>query len=206
MNKNISWTYNEEFEKHGFFIIQNLCDPSLLYSEIPSSEVKDKVLIYQKKSGELISISDEPQVPNSSARRNFPLYQHINFSIKSIIENFIGRKLYTTYWYDRFYFLNQELKIHTDQEQCEISCSLHISSNLKKYWDFKLMNLYGEEKFVQLNPGDAIVYKGIQIPHWRDPLPSRHGKTNFIKNDDTYYHQVFFHYVLQDGNYVQFAN
>ena len=68
------------------------------------------------------------------------------------------------------------------------------------------MNPYGEEKFVQLNPGDAIVYKGIQIPHWRDPLPSRHDKKNSTQNDDTYYHQVFFHYVLQDGNYVQFAN
>jgi hypothetical protein len=205
MRKNISWTYNDEFEKHGFFIIKNLCNPSLLYSEVPSGEFKNKVLNYHKKI-KLIEISDEPQVSNSSSRRNFPPHEQFHFSIKSIIENFIGRKLYTTYCYDRFYFSNQELKIHTDKEECEISCSLHIKSNLKKNWDFKLKDLCGEEKSVQLNPGDAIVYKGIQIPHWRDPLPSRHGKTNFIKNDDTYYHQVFFHYVLQDGNYVQFIN
>lgn len=205
MNKNISWTYNDEFEKRGFFIIKNLCDPSLLYSEVPSDDFKNKVLNYYNRI-KSIEISDEPQVFNSSSRRNFPPYEQFQFSIKPIIENFIGRKLYTTYWYDRFYFLNQELKIHTDKEQCEISCSLHISSNLKKYWDFKLMNLYGEEKSVQLNPGDAIVYKGIQIPHWRDPLPSRHDKKNSTQNDDTYYHQSFFHYVLQDGNYIQFAN
>jgi hypothetical protein len=205
MNKNISWTYNEEFEKHGFFIIKNLCDPSLLHSEVPSEDFKDKLLRYDTRN-KSFEISDEPQVSNSSSRRNFPLYGQFQFSIKPIIENFIGRKLYTTYWYDRFYFSNQELKIHTDQEQCEISCSLHISSNLKKYWDFKLKDLSGEEESVQLNPGDAIVYKGIQIPHWRDPLPSRHDKKNSTQNDDTYYHQVFFHYILQDGNYVQFAN
>lgn len=208
MNKNISWTYNEEFEKHGFFIIKNLCDPSLLYSEVLSEDFKGKILQYCKKSGELISILDEPEpkITDSSSRYNFPLYRQINFRIKPIIEGFIGRKLYTTYCYERFYYANQELKIHKDKEQCEISCSLHISSNLKKYWDFKLINLCGEEKSVQLNPGDAIVYKGMQISHWRDKLPSRHNERDFTRNDDTYYHQGFFHYVLQDGNYVQFTN
>ena len=46
MNKNISWTYNDEFEKRGFFIIKNLCDPSLLYSKVPSEDFKDKLLSY----------------------------------------------------------------------------------------------------------------------------------------------------------------
>jgi hypothetical protein len=206
MNKNISWTYNEEFEKNGFFIIKNLCDPSLLYSEVPNEDFKNKVLLYDNRNKTYSIQENHPCCFGSISRRNFPLYEQFQFSIKPIIEDFIGRKLYITYCYDIFYFSNQELKIHTDQEQCEISCSLHISSNLKKYWDFKLMNPYGEEKSVQLNPGDAIVYKGIQIPHWRDPLPSRHDKKNSTQNDDTYYHQVFFHYVLQDGNYVQFAN
>lgn len=206
MNKNISWTYNDEFEKHGFFIIKNLCNPSLLYSEVPSDDFKNKMLCYDNRNKTYSIQENHPCSFGSISRSNFPIYEQFYFSIKPIIEDFIGRKLYKTYWFDRFYFSNQELKIHTDKEECEISCSLHISSNLKKNWDFKLKDLCGEEKSVQLNPGDAIVYKGIQIPHWRDPLPSRHDKKNSTQNDDTYYHQAFFHYVLQDGNYVQFAN
>lgn len=207
VNKNLSWTYNRQFEKNGFFIIRKLYDPSFLYSEVPNEDMKGKLLVYNNKLKSYY-IEEELQVDGSISRHNFPKYLDINNNIKLVIESFIKRKLYKTYFYDRFYFVNQELKPHVDKEKCEISCSYHISSNLKKPWHLKLLTPYGEEKSIDLNPGDAIVYKGCEITHWRDSLPSRYNKFQkiFIKKDDTYYHQVFFHYVLQDGNYVQFAN
>ena len=68
----------------------------------------------------------------------------------------------------------------------------------------------GEKRFVCLEPGDGMVYKGCERPHWRDPLVSRHTGNHFIRKfgrvDDTYYHQVFFHYVLADGTRAQCAN
>ena len=49
-----------------------------------------------------------------------------------------------------------------------------------------------------------MIYKGCERPHWRDKLPSRHSGDYMIRKlnekDDTFYHQVFFHYVLADGN------
>jgi len=207
MNKTFSWTYNQEFEKNGFFVIRKLCDPSLLYSEVPDEDMKGKLSVYDNKLKRYY-VGEELQVPGSISRHNFPQYLDFHNECKLVIENFIGRKLYKTYFYDRFYFENQELKPHIDREQCEISCSYHISSNLKKLWHMKLLTPYGEEKSIDLNPGDAVIYKGCEITHWRNPLPSRYNKFQkiFIKKDDTYYHQAFFHYVLQDGNYIQFAN
>jgi hypothetical protein len=211
MTKSISWTYNDEFEKNGFFVIKNMCNPNLLLCEIPNENLRGKVTRYNKRRLNPL-VKEEVQVIGSTSRFNFPPYESIFIEIKPVIENFIGRKLYKTYYYDRFYFSNQRLEKHIDREACEISCSLHISSNTKKPWGFKLITLSNEETEVFLEPGDAIIYKGSQVLHWRDSLESKYNKFERIfrkilrLKDDTYYHQGFFHYVLQDGNFVQYAN
>ena len=57
-----------------------------------------------------------------------------------------------------------------------------------------------------LKPGDGLLYKGCERPHWRDPMPGVRKEEDKIpvpgKEDKslTYYHQIFFHYVLQDGH------
>jgi len=42
------------------------------------------------------------------------------------------------------------------------------------------------------------VYKGCERPHWREPMPGSNKKI-FDKKEELYYHQIFFHYVLADG-------
>lgn len=69
----------------------------------------------------------------------------------------------------------------------------------------------GKEKSVSLNPGDGVIYLGCEVEHWRNQLSSRYSRIvnkvrKYLKmEDDTFYHQIFFHYVLADGNKVQFA-
>ena len=132
----------------------------------------------------------------------------------------MGRKLYNTYYYDRYYFPGQALTKHADRDACEISVTLHISTNLPddlKDWPIKIKtpDVYtdksksailvpGEERSCVLNPGDGMVYKGCERPHWRDPMPGtpkgKKSKKLFGKEQpEQYYHQIFFHYVLQDG-------
>ena len=53
-----------------------------------------------------------------------------------------------------------------------------------------------------LQAGDGMVYKGCERPHWREPMPTEYRKTLYgkkVKKEGLYYHQIFFHYVLQDG-------
>ena len=114
--------------------------------------------------------------------------------------------LYNTYYYDRFYFGGQQLNKHTDRGACEISVSIHISTNLEgEYakWPFKIKSVSGEERELILEPGDGVIYKGCERPHWRDPLtvPRRRKREIIFRKPETewYYHQIFFHYVLQDG-------
>jgi hypothetical protein len=141
------------------------------------------------------------------------------------LEKILGRKLYNTYYYDRYYFPGQELTKHADRDACEISVSIHISTNLPddlKDWPFmiKTPDTYtdktksdilvpGEERSAVLNPGDGLIYKGCERPHWRDamPTPRRRKRDILLRRESPtyYYHQIFFHYVLQDGQRAQCA-
>jgi hypothetical protein len=47
-------------------------------------------------------------------------------------------------------------------------------------------------KSVSLNKGDAIIYKGCDVEHWREPF-----------NGD-YHMQVFLHYVDKHGKYSDY--
>ena len=47
------------------------------------------------------------------------------------LEKIIGRKLYNTYYYDRFIILDKNLTKHADRDACEISVSVHVSTNLE---------------------------------------------------------------------------
>ena len=118
--------------------------------------------------------------------------------ISEKIEEIIGRKLYTTYFYDRFYLPGQELKKHTDRDSCEISVTVHIDTNIKEHWPIWVKNVKGENISVVLEPGDAMIYKGCERPHWREPMPGTFEMMK-IGAEQLYYHQIFFHYVLQDG-------
>jgi hypothetical protein len=70
------------------------------------------------------------------------------------------------------------------------------------YSDKKKENVLvpGEDRKVTLEPGDGMIYKGCERPHWREAMPgANRSKKLFGKGEELYYHQIFFHYVLQDG-------
>ena len=211
-NSGTSWTRNETFDKNGFLVLQNLYDPQELFH--PVLDIRGQLNYRSNKLDDFEHIEEEEQVEGSLARYWHPQYRKIHSDIRLIIEKQIGRKLYNTYYYDRFYFPGQELKKHTDRAACEISISVHVSTNIKGYWPFfiktpyifdesqectkvkKLINT-GDIMAVNLNPGDGILYKGCERPHWRDRMPGTFEMMS--EGDQLYYHQIFFHYVLQDG-------
>ena len=161
------------------------------------------------KPGQVDYTSNE-QIDGALARWGHPKFKRTFIKIKKIVEEVLGEKLYPTYYYDRFYFKGCELKKHTDRHACEISVSMHISTNATYEWP---LYFTVNDKVVPVNPkeGEAVLYKGIDLEHWRDKLDSKYNRfQRYIKKlrrieDDTYHHQVFFHYVKAQGNYVHHA-
>ena len=99
-------------------------------------------------------------------------------------------QLFPTYSYFRVYHRGDVLAKHTDRPSCEISLSVCLGFQGEKPWPLMVEGAGGSSA-VELNPGDGLLYKGIECPHWREPL-----------NGD-FTAQVFLHYVDQNGPYAE---
>ena len=214
-NTGTSWTRNGQFEKDGYLVVKNLWDPKELYR--PVSKERGQINYWGKRLDQFTYCELEQQVEGSLACYWHPQYRSIHSGIRLKLEKILGRQLYNTYYYDRFYFPGQALTRHADRDACEISVTTHISTNLKEPWPIwiKTPDTYadkkktiitkrGESRSVILNAGDGMIYKGCERPHWRDPMPGR--KKTWWNKEEDYYHQIFFHYVLADGQRAHCAN
>jgi hypothetical protein len=220
VNTGTSPTNNEEFDKNGYLVIRDLWDPKDLYCEPP---VVKGQYNYFGKIDKFNHVLEEGQVEGSTSRYYWPPYKFAHSQIRLKLEKAIGKKLYNTYYYDRFYNPGQALTNHADRPACEISVTVHIGSNINTYWPIwiKTPDTYddpkrktnivkrGENRSVILNPGDGMIYKGCERPHWREPMPTEYRRTWYgkkVEKEGLYYHQVFFHYVLADGIRAHCAN
>ena len=210
-NSGTAWTRNDKFEKDGYLVVKDLWDAEDLYHPLP--DIKGQLNYWSKDVTKFNHNPVEGQVDGSLARYWHPQYRNAHTGIRRKLEKIIGRTLYNTYYYDRYYFPGQELTKHADRDACEISVSIHVSTNLPdklKDWAFKIKTpdtytddkktailVPGEERSAILNPGDGLLYKGCERPHWRDAMPTPEKVEGAPK--EYYYHQIFFHYVLQDG-------
>ena len=210
-NSGTAWTRNDKFEKDGYLVVKDLWDAEDLYHPLP--DIKGQLNYWSKDVTQFSHNPVEGQVEGSLARYWHPQYRNAHTGIRRKLEKIIGRTLYNTYYYDRYYFPGQELTKHADRDACEISVSIHVSTNLPdnlKDWAFKIKTpdtytddkktavlIPGEERSAILNAGDGLLYKGCERPHWRDAMPTPEKVEDAPK--EYYYHQIFFHYVLQDG-------
>tara|TARA_R110000822_G_scaffold273272_1_gene395738 strand:+ start:215 stop:772 length:558 start_codon:yes stop_codon:yes gene_type:complete len=103
------------------------------------------------------------------------------------MEEELGAVLLPTYSFYRLYTYGAELKPHTDRESCEISVTIKVDSDGEP-WTF-----YADGEGFDLNNGDAVIYKGREVKHWRNPF----------KGD--WHSQIFLHYVDQKGPFASFA-
>lgn len=198
-------TKNEIFDKNGYLILRNLCDVSKFNKEVPSNRGQ---LYYNNK--ELVKTHEiDDQVNGALSRYNHPEYRDLFLIFKEKIESIIGESLYPTYYFDRFYFLGHELKKHVDRNACEISLTVCLDYNCGYQWPLFVKSPNGEVSAILMNPGDAVLYKGCERPHWRNPLEDKRNLKskfkNFFNTDIVYHHQIFFHYVLANGIRAHFA-
>lgn len=206
---------NESFEKNGYlFLPQLISDPENLYCPCPLNEHGERLtgqLNYQR-ADKFTYCPDEKQVNGSLARYNVPMYKQLHYLVRKQVEKSLGMDLLPTYFYDRFYYVGQQLKRHSDRPACEVSVTLQISTNSENPWPIWFNRPDGSDGYVVMKNGDAAVYKGCEREHWRDPLESKYNRMQRRirkvrkMEDDTYHHQIFLHYVNSQGPFVHFAN
>jgi|TARA_R100000149_G_C5856713_1_gene123792 hypothetical protein len=97
------------------------------------------------------------------------------------VEEESGLKLSPTYSYYRMYNYLSDLFKHKDRPSCEVSVTVCIDSCGTKW------PIYMDGTPVHLEKGDAALYLGMDVKHWRDEFQG------------DYCAQVFLHYVNKEG-------
>ena len=106
------------------------------------------------------------------------------------IERISGLSLFPTYSYFRVYRRGDVLERHTDRPSCEISVSLSLGFEAERPWPIWIEGPHGVTS-IALKAGDALLYRGIECPHWREAFQGGHQA------------QVFLHYVDQIGPHAE---
>jgi hypothetical protein len=132
-------------------------------------------------------VPGDSQVPESQAFYNYPTFRELMYEKVFDINQILKIKLIPTYTYARVYLNGSTLERHTDREACEISLTVHLDGDTQ--WPFCLQKKGEEAVEINLNPGDAIIYMGMEVLHWRN------------KFEGEKYTQCFLHYVRSRGEY-----
>ncbi len=108
------------------------------------------------------------------------------------IEEQIEKEIDPTYTFSRIYQEGEELLPHTDRPSCEISATINVACT-GDIWPIWMQYKNNDPVKCLLSPGDAIIYKGCEVTHWRRKLPK--GQINV---------QFMLHYVDKNGPYKEF--
>ncbi len=115
--------------------------------------------------------------------------EHLLERLRPRVETETGLALHPTYSYVRLYKTGDALAPHHDRPACEISLSLNLGQEPPAPWPLWIAGTDGRPSAVRLEPGDALLYRGVECRHWREPFPGHQLA------------QVFLHYVDADGPY-----
>ena len=110
-----------------------------------------------------------------------PLMESLMVNKLLLMEKETNLKLFPTYSFWRLYTHNAVLEKHKDRGACEISVTVMIGSDGTKW------PIYMDGTELSLEAGDAVIYKGCEVEHWRN---------NF---EGDWQAQCFLHYVDQNG-------
>jgi hypothetical protein len=126
------------------------------------------------------------QMPGTPSAGSDIMMDGLLTDLLPIIESASGLDLFPTYSYFRVYRRGDLLRKHTDRPACEISISLCLGYRADSPWPIWIEGPAGVSR-VELEPGDALLYRGIECPHWRDACEGENVA------------QVFLHYVDRHG-------
>ena len=134
------------------------------------------------------------QIPNTYAQYANMAMETLMLKCQPIMEKTTGLKLDPNYTYARIYKKGDELKRHKDRFSCEISTTMNLGVDPWPIYlspnenvgapDGKKITVASKAKGIKvdLKPGDMLVYRGMELEHWREKFK---GKKCV---------QVFFHY------------
>lgn len=181
-----------QFARDGWLSVPNFLDSALCRTLYHYCGVQSQRVQFKQQHSESVystvwdgTFSDS-QAPGNYALYGDPIQDVVMWENLQAISNCVELDLQPSYSYWRLYREGADLKNHMDRESCEISVTICLGQSEPTVWPIHLHTQQGVQS-IGLEPGDALIYRGCDIPHWRDPLP---------KGDCA---QVFWHFTDMQG-------
>jgi hypothetical protein len=166
----------EAFGRQGYLLLPALLEPAL--ADFLWSYVHTNIAC------RLLPVED--QEPNTLFTYGDPAFDGLLEYLRPRIEEYSGLSLSPTFSYFRLYKHGDSLKRHRDRPACEVSVSLNIGQVPTDAWPLYVEGNAGPYGAL-LSSGDGLLYRGIDVFHWREPFQG-----NRLV-------QVFLHYVDRNG-------
>ena len=166
------------FKEQGYAVLPQFLD----------EELRKGLLAHAlKRATETAGLSEDKQVPGTPAMYGDRVMDRLLARLVPTVESIVGLQLHPTYSYFRVYRPGDTLPKHVDRPACEISMTLSLGFDAPAPWPIWFGPKGAEATPVTLAPGDAALYRGLEILHWREAFVG------------VYAAQVFLHYVNQNG-------
>ena len=115
------------------------------------------------------------------ALHNEPVAQFVHHQLSDLVRRVTGEPVMPSYCFLSVYKTGSFLAKHSDRPQCAWNLSLLIDTDPEKElgdsWPI-FLEVGGQTKAVRLEMGAGLLYRGTDIPHWRETLGN--GETNTL--------------------------
>ena len=128
---------------------------------------------------------ENQQIPNTYSHYGNIAMETLMLKCQPEMEKVTGLKLDPNYTYARIYKKGDELKRHKDRFSCEISTTMNLGGDEWPIYlspnenvgvaDGKKITNVSKAKGVKvdLKPGDMLVYRGMELEHWREKFKGK---------------------------------
>tara|TARA_R100001244_G_scaffold108582_1_gene80342 strand:- start:2193 stop:2870 length:678 start_codon:yes stop_codon:yes gene_type:complete len=181
-----------KFKKNKYQILKKVISPELSSFISNYFLLKRKVArtffdsTYISQFSTEFGVWNDKQVPETYSHYSDIAMETLLQQVKPVMEKHTGIKLSETYSYARIYKKGDILKRHKDRYSCEISTTLNLGGDPWPIYlspqenvgipdDKKGITMSSNTKGIKvdLKPGDMLIYKGVELEHWRKPFTGK---------------------------------
>jgi hypothetical protein len=112
----------------------------------------------------------DPRIPDAPRLYGDAFSETLLLEKAPLIEKVVGCALWPSYSYVRLHAHGASMPAHQDRSPSEIGTSINISSD--RPWPL-WFRVGDRDVPVTLGIGDAVVYAGRELPHWRESFEGR---------------------------------
>ena len=124
----------------------------------------------------------DDQVAGRYGWHNEPLSRFFHHQLTALVSRVAGRSVRPSYSYVSAYRGGAVLGRHLDREQCDYTVSLLLAESgpgVAGGWPLHFDTRDGITTVIQ-RPGQAVLFRGTRVPHYRPPLPDHSTHTSLL--------------------------